>query len=36
MNQQKAKQIVDEIFALYEQYGGDDYIGEPVSQLEHM
>lgn len=28
--------IVDEIFALYEQFGGADYIGEPVSQLEHM
>lgn len=36
MNQQKAQQVVDEIFTLYEQYGGDDYIGEPVSQLEHM
>ena len=36
MNQQKAQQIVDEIFALYEQFGSDDYIGEPVSQLEHM
>ena len=35
-NQQKAKEVVDEIFGLYEQYGGDDYIGEPVSQLEHM
>jgi len=28
--------IVSEIFALYEQYGDEDYIGEPVSQLEHM
>jgi len=28
--------IVNEVFALYEQHGGDDYIGEPVSQLEHM
>ena len=36
MNQQKAKEVVDEIFGLYEQYGSDDYIGEPVSQLEHM
>lgn len=36
MNQEKAQKIVDEIFALYDQYGGDDYIGEPVSQLEHM
>lgn len=28
--------IVDEIFDLYRQHGGQDYIGEPVSQLEHM
>lgn len=28
--------IADEVFALYEAYGNDDYIGEPVSQLEHM
>lgn len=28
--------VVNEVFALYEQHGGDDYIGEPVSQLEHM
>jgi phosphonate degradation associated HDIG domain protein len=27
---------VEEIFKLYEQYGNDDYIGEPVSQIEHM
>lgn len=32
----KAKNIVDEIFDLYTQYGDQDYIGEPVSQLEHM
>lgn len=36
MDQQKALQTVDEVFSLYEQYGGSDYIGEPVSQLEHM
>ena len=29
-------QIVDEIFDLYKIYGDQDYIGEPVSQLEHM
>lgn len=29
-------EIVEEVFALYEMYGGEDYIGEPVSQLEHM
>jgi phosphonate degradation associated HDIG domain protein len=27
---------LNEIFGLYERHGGDDYIGEPVSQLEHM
>jgi phosphonate degradation associated HDIG domain protein len=29
-------QALDEVFGLYEQYGHEDYIGEPVSQLEHM
>jgi 2-amino-1-hydroxyethylphosphonate dioxygenase (glycine-forming) len=29
-------QIVEEVFALYETYGKADYIGEPVSQIEHM
>jgi len=28
--------IVNEVFALYEKFGDEDYIGEPVSQLEHM
>ncbi len=27
---------VDKVFALYEKYGAADYIGEPVSQIEHM
>jgi predicted HD phosphohydrolase len=36
MTQVKARTIVDEVFALYEQYGNADYIGEPVSQIEHM
>ena len=26
---------VDELFALYERFGDEDYIGEPISQLEH-
>lgn len=26
----------DEIIRLYEQYGNEDYVGEPVSQIEHM
>ncbi|RFZ84225.1 HDIG domain-containing protein [Mucilaginibacter terrenus] len=28
--------ITDKVFALYELHGDEDYIGEPVSQLEHM
>src|ERR1700712_1213071 len=28
--------VIKEVFALYEKYGNEDYIGEPVSQLEHM
>ncbi|MCZ4222561.1 HD domain-containing protein [Pedobacter rhodius] len=32
----KPEEIVKEIFALYENHGHEDYIGEPVSQLEHM
>lgn len=36
MTSEKARQTVDEIFSLYEKYGREDYIGEPVSQLEHM
>jgi len=28
--------IVEGIFSLYEMYGRADYIGEPVSQIEHM
>jgi 2-amino-1-hydroxyethylphosphonate dioxygenase (glycine-forming) len=27
---------IDEIFSLYENFGAQDYIGEPVSQFEHM
>jgi len=30
------QEIADEVFALYELHGDEDYIGEPVSQLEHM
>ena len=28
--------IADEIIRLYEEFGKEDYIGEPVSQVEHM
>ncbi|NWA29436.1 HD domain-containing protein [Pseudomonas gingeri] len=30
------EQVLDEVFGLYQQFGNADYIGEPVSQLEHM
>lgn len=32
----KAQQTATEIMSLYRHYGDEDYIGEPVSQLEHM
>jgi phosphonate degradation associated HDIG domain protein len=28
--------ILDDVFALYVEHGSEDYIGEPVSQIEHM
>ncbi|MBC7509163.1 MAG: HD domain-containing protein [Ferruginibacter sp.] len=30
------EQAADEIIGLYKSYGNKDYIGEPVSQIEHM
>ena len=36
MNQEQAKNNVEEVFSLYERFGAADYIGEPVSQIEHM
>lgn len=36
MERQLAIQRAEEIFELYEKFGSRDYIGEPVSQLEHM
>jgi phosphonate degradation associated HDIG domain protein len=36
MTKEEAQTAVDEIFSLYEKYGAADYIGEPVSQIEHM
>jgi len=36
MNADQALNVVNEIFSLYENYGAADYIGEPVSQMEHM
>ncbi|MBA4197375.1 MAG: phosphohydrolase [Chitinophaga sp.] len=32
----KPEETVEAIFRLYEQYGSEDYIGEKVSQIEHM
>jgi 2-amino-1-hydroxyethylphosphonate dioxygenase (glycine-forming) len=29
-------EVIDTVFSLYEQFGSEDYIGERVSQLEHM
>ena len=30
------REVVDKIFYYYETYGNRDYIGEPVTQVEHM
>jgi 2-amino-1-hydroxyethylphosphonate dioxygenase (glycine-forming) len=30
------RERVDEVFGLYKKFGQADYIGEPVSQIEHM
>ena len=36
MEKTEAIKIADEILTLYKMYGNQDYIGEPVSQIEHM
>jgi phosphonate degradation associated HDIG domain protein len=36
MTRERAIEVVDEVFSLYENFGKADYIGEPVSQIEHM
>src|ERR1700743_349660 len=36
MTAEQAEKNTDEIMALYENYGGAEYAGEKVSQLEHM
>ncbi|OQP56608.1 HD domain-containing protein [Niastella populi] len=36
MNNSRATTIANEIIQLYEQYGGSEYAGEKVTQLEHM
>ena len=33
---QSEKSVVEEVLTLYQRFGGQDYIGEPVSQVEHM
>jgi len=35
-SQYNPQAVVNEVFSLYEKFGDEDYIGEPVSQLEHM
>lgn len=35
-SQYNPQAVVKEVFSLYEKFGDEDYIGEPVSQLEHM
>lgn len=35
-NQLIMEHVIEEVFGLYEKFGSADYIGEPVSQLEHM
>lgn len=32
----KFQAVADEVLTLYERFGEQDYIGEPVSQIEHM
>ena len=36
MTETEAIKTADEVLSLYKQYGDQDYIGEPVSQIEHM
>src|SRR5664279_2451818 len=36
MEKTEAIKTADEILMLYKMYGSQDYIGEPVSQIEHM
>jgi 2-amino-1-hydroxyethylphosphonate dioxygenase (glycine-forming) len=36
MEKPAIEKVVNEVFSLYEQFGGEEYHGEPVSQLEHM
>src|SRR6185369_2955851 len=32
----RIERVIDEVFGLYERYGDENYIGENISQIEHM
>jgi 2-amino-1-hydroxyethylphosphonate dioxygenase (glycine-forming) len=36
MDKGKAIEVTNEIMSFYEEYGGEEYAGEKVTQLEHM
>jgi phosphonate degradation associated HDIG domain protein len=36
MNAQQKQNSIDEIFGMYKQFGVSEYVGEPVSLIEHM
>ncbi len=36
MKRRQIEQTADEVLTLYQRFGDQDYIGEPVSQIEHM
>jgi phosphonate degradation associated HDIG domain protein len=36
MTYEEAQNVTTDVFSLYEKWGSDDYIGEPVSQMDHM
>jgi 2-amino-1-hydroxyethylphosphonate dioxygenase (glycine-forming) len=36
MEAEQMQQSINEIISLYQNHGNEDYIGEPVSQIEHM
>ena len=36
MTSQRIQEVIEEILSLYKENGSADYIGEPVSQIEHM
>jgi phosphonate degradation associated HDIG domain protein len=36
MNHTESVQVAEEIIAMYKNYGGEEYAGEKITQLEHM